>query len=1113
MAQPNIAFRTERTVFEDSDDEDAPGITQFRHDVTTSADGRLRTRHEFLPTTASPRKATSTRTEPSHLLFDDFRPELDPELANLASGGEAFVQDGFDFDEGHPNEPREARASDRPLSGWLENDLETFLDEFMRHEGPVDDIRRCSCGEGKHADLRCRDCLSDARFCASCVVDFHGELPFHRPERWNGSFFELTTLKALGLRIQLGHNYGESCPGTLARDARPEPRSDDNFCVIDVNGVHEIAVDFCTCSQEQERAIQLLRARLYPATSTRPRSAATFRVMRLFHLVSFEAKSSAYEFYNALARLTNNNGTFQPRVRYREFVRMAREWRLLQMLKRAGRAHESHGARNIPAGACALLCPACPQPGKNLPLDGEWRNASPEERYLYSVFLAIDANFKMKRKQVSSEDVDPGANRGCAFFGEVRDYMAHVHAHWGLEQEKSTCVSHDAVNEPDRESRGTASSGMGTVDCARHNFKRPNAVGDLQKGERYINMDYMLWKSLTLPGYEHLVDIIVSYDIACQWSKNVWIRLARYHPELCNAANVPHRRYVFLIPKFHLPAHIERCNIDFSFDLTPHVGRTDGEAPERGWANVNPLASSTKEMGPGARRDTIDDHFNDWNHKKIVGMDGVLLGKIKTAVEQMVETRVELGELEGALPDELISIWTRAMTEWEADASRPNPFNVTTDIESLQDIRARLKTPSLTSLSELPPQFDTSNDIQGELHAADIVAMGLTLEEQRYAIAADASGLSSHATDLQRAAISERETKLQRKILSWFDMQLLFTPEVAALRARSELAEANGGSTDPARTAPLQRLEFWLPSAVVAAAIPGYRPPTSHAWYEFQLRHGRALQLLEELRRLLLLRTQKFKAKDKHASGVAGHTRAAKAIQNVDARILRVAEEYRRMRSALMHLRAYGGDESWLSVLRDLKREDVRPMPRALFSDPERRKRKRGEGAEEPKEMSWIWRMGIGAVAIGTSSADLLGGAGEEAVIAATNESLRVEWAKARARAKRWAEEVELLQEEMRRVLEFFSWKAAWWRSLEGGRVNDAEQAVAAGLEAYANRQARLQEQLRAKFERSWADVPEYLDMGLQQVQEAAEEATRNRPASISLVPDDENAFSVVTRS
>lgn len=85
----------------------------------------------------------------------------------------------------------------------------------------------------------------------------------------------------------------------------------------------------------------------------------------------------------------------------------------------------------------------------------------------------------------------------------------------------------------------------------------------------------------------------------------------------------------FLVPKFHLPAHIEACNLKYSFHLTPDVGQTDGEAPERGWADANPLARSTKEMGPGSRRDTLDDHFNDWNHKKIIA-----LGKLSQSAKK-----------------------------------------------------------------------------------------------------------------------------------------------------------------------------------------------------------------------------------------------------------------------------------------------------------------------------------------------------------------------------------------------------------------------------------------------------------------------------------------------
>lgn len=130
-----------------------------------------------------------------------------------------------------------------------------------------------------------------------------------------------TTLRNLGLRVQLGHKRGVICPGVLARTpAEQEQAKVDTFCIVDDPAIHEVAVDFCSCGTAPPRQIQLLRARLYPSTTIRPRSAATFRVLRAFHMLSFESKCSAYEYYNALARNTNNSGSFQPRVRPYHFI-------------------------------------------------------------------------------------------------------------------------------------------------------------------------------------------------------------------------------------------------------------------------------------------------------------------------------------------------------------------------------------------------------------------------------------------------------------------------------------------------------------------------------------------------------------------------------------------------------------------------------------------------------------------------------------------------------------------------------------------------------------------------------------------------------------------------
>lgn len=130
---------------------------------------------------------------------------------------------------------------------------------------------------------------------------------------------------------------------------------------------------------------------------------------------------------------------------------------------------------------------------------------------------------------------------------------------------------------------------------------------------RYVNMDYLFLSSMrqNTPNF-----IVISYDIACQWSIHLWERMALYKHHF----NFDNRTISFLIPKFHLPAHQESCHLKYSFNISPQVGRTDGEAIERGWAAVNPFASSTKEMGPGSHRDLLDDIFGAYNWDKVTRM-------------------------------------------------------------------------------------------------------------------------------------------------------------------------------------------------------------------------------------------------------------------------------------------------------------------------------------------------------------------------------------------------------------------------------------------------------------------------------------------------------------
>ncbi|KAE9409052.1 hypothetical protein BT96DRAFT_782758, partial [Gymnopus androsaceus JB14] len=76
----------------------------------------------------------------------------------------------------------------------------------------------------------------------------------------------------------------------------------------------------------------------------------------------------------------------------------------------------------------------------------------------------------------------------------------------------------------------------------------------------------------------------------------------------------------FVILKLHIYGHKLWCQLLFSLNFTRWVGRTDAEGIERTWANMGPVATSTKEMGPGSALDMLEDHLGHWNWAKVLGL-------------------------------------------------------------------------------------------------------------------------------------------------------------------------------------------------------------------------------------------------------------------------------------------------------------------------------------------------------------------------------------------------------------------------------------------------------------------------------------------------------------
>lgn len=153
--------------------------------------------------------------------------------------------------------------------------------------------------------------------------------------------------------------------------------------VVDITGVHAFPMTVCQCGQDPIYS-KLVSQRLLPASFVEPRTMFTFRVLQDFRLSNLEAKTTAYQYFNKLRRVTNPGFPHLIPNRYTEFRRVTRMWRNLIRLKWSGFGlpdrpigRRPDGNETTPGpGELAIFCPACPQPGINLPGDWESRYTS-----------------------------------------------------------------------------------------------------------------------------------------------------------------------------------------------------------------------------------------------------------------------------------------------------------------------------------------------------------------------------------------------------------------------------------------------------------------------------------------------------------------------------------------------------------------------------------------------------------------------------------------------------------------------------------------------------------------------------------------------------------------
>ena len=126
-------------------------------------------------------------------------------------------------------------------------------------------------------------------------------------------------------------------------------------------------------------------------------------------------------------------------------------------------------------------------------------------------------------------------------------------------------------------------------------------------------MDYMVLSALC--GI-HVPRLVVCYDIGCTWCKKLPERMEMYPDDMRLSDDVD---IEIGVPSWHVKGHGAYCQENYSLNYIPGVGRTCGEDTEPTWSQTNALAPSTREMGSGARKETLNDHWNGWNLRKLIG--------------------------------------------------------------------------------------------------------------------------------------------------------------------------------------------------------------------------------------------------------------------------------------------------------------------------------------------------------------------------------------------------------------------------------------------------------------------------------------------------------------
>ncbi|KAL0954278.1 hypothetical protein HGRIS_005406 [Hohenbuehelia grisea] len=719
--------------------------------------------------------------------------------------------------------------------------------------------------------------------------------------------------------------------------------------------------------------------------------------------------------------MTDGAGSSGLPERRAQWYVMIRQYRHVMMAKRAGWGCLGKPLAAIPPGFLAVPCRACPVPLVNLPDD--WKDAPLDRRWLYTLIVAQDANFRLKNRLRGADDKDPMLGPGFSYFvdpGAYAEYISQAVDH----TEASNCAGFRAIlNMLTKKTKGLRVTGVAGVSCARHELFRPLGLVNLFKGERHEGM-----------------------------------------PDELKLA-VQQKRLRIKVPTFHLQAHNVSCHAPFSLDLTPGIGHVDGEGVERNWAALNAAAPSTKEMGPGSRQDTLDDFCGFANWKKTIGLGTSLLRRMVEAVPNYMQLTWNFRGLDDHLRlehPEVVDEWSETLAKWQEDPGNENPYIVPDNNVSVADVRIRLAAKEEARILQ-------GKGVEQELSASSFIYLGLEILDNQSSLWQDfPEGQTLPKHDVIKR--NERRSSIQKKLKRFHEGQAIHMPSLAHVIGQQTAAE----DTVPAEKLTADQRTRACSSLLVKV--------------EDELREASAKDTICELHRHLRTRTFVNRWKVKNVTGQRPNTQARGVQLTVEGRISLCKVRYRDDREALLALRRLTSD--LLKVLRPLQDSDVRALNERQLTEQELAKvaslRITGspdeidaaevvgvvDKGEARRTLSWIWFSLDGTEGL----------TGDTMKDKELNAAVHAKWARAKARADRWCEEVVLVEEEMRRVLKYCEWRASWWISQADLRTNITAE-LKEGIRVYCSRRADMEHRLFSTFSGMWRQCREVGQRALEKVQ------------------------------